>query len=133
MQIHHVGIVVSDIEKELPYYVDVFGYQSVGEPVFDEFQQAMVLMLDGEPGQPGIELIAPKNEASPLWAQAKRRGFAHVAFVVQDLDAEIKRLRSHGAMLVSGPSPALLFCDERVAFLFLKTREFIELVEKMPT
>jgi methylmalonyl-CoA/ethylmalonyl-CoA epimerase len=130
MRIHHVGAVVRSIEEALPYYVAALGLKPETPIVDDPTQKARVVMLADPGGGPGYELVEPLGADSPLAPQARRGSNpAHTAFEVVDLDAELVRFASLGAMIVQAPAPALLFGGARVAFVFLRTRDLIELVE----
>lgn len=130
MKIHHVGAVVPSIQNALPLYVGALGYVQATEVVHDPEQDAHLVMLEPPEGGPGYELIEPASDDSPLAKQAKRGGNpAHTCFEVADLEAELERLRGLRAMVVKAPAPAVLFGGARVAFVFLPTRDLIELVE----
>jgi hypothetical protein len=60
-----------------------------------------------------------------------RRGqfLYHLCYLTEDLDRVISRLVGDGCVLVSGPSPAVLFDGNRVAFL-LGPLGLIELLEE---
>jgi methylmalonyl-CoA/ethylmalonyl-CoA epimerase len=134
VRIHHVGAVVRSVAEALPHYTTVLGLQQQTPIVDDPVQKARLVMLADPGGGPGYELIEPLGDDSPLASQAKRGSNpAHTAFEVTDLDAEIVRLRSLGVLLVQAPAPALLFGGARVAFVFLRTRDLVELVEAPQT
>ncbi len=130
MRIHHVGAVVRSIDEALPHYVQTLRLEQQTPIIEDPVQKARLVMLADPRGGPGYELIEPLGADSPLAPQARRGSNpAHTAFEVEDLELELERLRSLGALTVQAPVPALLFGGARVAFVFLRTRDLIELVE----
>jgi methylmalonyl-CoA/ethylmalonyl-CoA epimerase len=134
MRIHHVGAVVRSLEEAVPLYTAALGLVQQTPIIDDPVQQARLVMMADPGGGPGYELIEPLGESSPLASQARRGANpAHTAFEVADLDAELTRLRSLGALIVQAPAPALLFGGARVAFVFLRSRDLIELVEAVRT
>lgn len=72
-------------------------------------------------GQPAIELVTPVREDSALSDHFSRRSpsLYHVAFQVDDLDAELVRLRSHGLVPVDAAPCAGARPGMRVAFMYV--------------
>lgn len=97
--IHHVGIAVDDLDGAVERYVELFGAAlEHRESVGDQGVEAASLRL----GDGRIELLAPLGPDTPVGRFLARRGpgLHHVAFAVEDLPAELARLRSQGATLV---------------------------------
>ena len=60
MKLHHVGIVVEDIEAGIQRYKAMFGFVPVTEVVDDTIQKVSVVLLSGpEADSIPVELIAP--------------------------------------------------------------------------
>ena len=100
------------------------------EPVDDPIQKVTVQFGTDESGV-RYELVAPcgeNNPVEPLLALSKNI-LNHVAYLVDDLDTEIKRLQDERCILVGGPSPAKAFDNRRIAFLYTPLRFVIELIE----
>jgi methylmalonyl-CoA/ethylmalonyl-CoA epimerase len=130
VKIHHVGVIVPSIDLAMPHYVKMLEMKHASETVFDPEQDANLVLLQASGGGPGIELIEPASETSPVRKQANAGGgYAHICFEVADIVAEVARMRRSGALTVQSPTPAILFGGRRVAFLFLPTGQLIELVE----
>ncbi len=130
MRLHHVGVVVPSITDALAHYRTALNLEPTGSPVYDPHQDARVVMLADAADGPGLELIEPGSPTSPVARQAERGGgLAHTCYEAADLEAELARLRAAGAMPVRAPAPAVLFGGRRVAFVFLRTRHLIELLE----
>ncbi len=97
--IDHIAIVVSDLEATIALYTQTLGFSLVyRETVVDQGIEAVGLRS----GDSIIELLRPLDEASPI---AAFRGSAatklhHTAYRVDDIAAELARLRSAGVRLI---------------------------------
>jgi methylmalonyl-CoA/ethylmalonyl-CoA epimerase len=132
MKLHHVGIVVDDIESGIERYKALFGFVPVTEVADDPIQKVSVVLLsnpkaDGVP----IELIAPLTEDSPVSNILKGNvRLYHLCFLVENIEEELKNFRSNGAIVISGPVPAELFEGKRIAFVYTPDKYVVELLEK---
>jgi methylmalonyl-CoA epimerase len=97
--IDHVAIVVRDLDEALALYTQTLGFSLVyREIVPDQGVEAVGVRT----GDAVIELLRPLDEASPI---AKYRGDApaklhHTAYRVDDIRAELERLRQAGVRLI---------------------------------
>jgi catechol 2,3-dioxygenase-like lactoylglutathione lyase family enzyme len=108
----HVGIVVDDLDAAIAFFVElgleVEGQGSVegewvGKVIGLGDVRSDVAMLRAPGGGTNIELskfIRPDAEADAGPAPANRLGIRHIAFVVDDLDGMLTRLRAQGVQLV---------------------------------
>ena len=132
MKLHHVGIVVDDIESGIQRYKALFGFVPVTEVTDDPIQKVSVVLLsnpeaDGVP----IELIAPLTDDSPVSNILKGNvRLYHLCFLVENIEETLKNFRSNGAIVISGPVPAELFEGKRIAFLYTPDKYVVELLEK---
>ena len=129
LPIDHLGIAVEDLdEASLPY--QLLGLPVEGEDEFIESQEVKVRALKAQGSL--LELLEPTSEDSPIakFIEKRGEGLHHVAFRVNDLDAEIKRLSSEGARFISS-EPRAGRAHTRVVFLHPKWANgvLIELVE----
>ena len=132
MKLHHVGIVVEDIEKGIQRYKAMFGFVPVTDVVDDPVQNVSVVLLSGpEAGSVPVELIAPLTEDSPVSKilQGNMRLY-HLCSLVEDIEEALKNMRSNGALIISGPVPADLFEGKRIAFVYTPDKYVVELLEK---
>lgn len=133
---HHVGVAVADIEKALPHYRSILGLKLLDGPYDDPIQRVRVCFLGtGDSADAVIELIAPipteASEASPIHLYLKKDlGAYHICYEVADIDRAIADMRTKGCLVVSAPVPAVAFEGRRIAWLYLPTRQLIELVEQ---
>jgi methylmalonyl-CoA/ethylmalonyl-CoA epimerase len=97
--IDHIALVVADLEATIALYTQTLGFSFVyRETVADQGIEAVGLRS----GDSIIELLRPLDEASPI---AAFRGSAatklhHTAYRVDDIAAELARLRSAGVRLI---------------------------------
>ena len=111
----HVGIAVANLEHAVETYVRSLGAVAETETFSDENQQVRLRFLNL--GGMRIELLQPDSERSPLNNILKRGiGIYHVCHEVDDLDAELERLKAEGVKVISPPKPAVAFGNRRVAF-----------------
>ncbi len=113
--IDHIGIAVKDLElASLPY--QTLGFTVVGQDEFIESQQVMVRTF--QTGDSLLELLAPTSLGSPIAGFLEKRGSGmhHIAFKVENLEAEIARLELDGAQFISNV-PRTGRAGTRVVFL----------------
>jgi catechol 2,3-dioxygenase-like lactoylglutathione lyase family enzyme len=125
MRVHHVAISTTQFERLRTLYVETLGL-----PVVGGFPDQEIVFLDA--GGVTLELVGePANgQASP--AGFERRGWQHLAWEVEDVDAAYADLLSRG---VSGHSPPDDFPPEaprlRIAFLSDPDGNLLELVQRL--
>lgn len=132
LQFHHIGVAVADIDKALPHYREMLGYTVVDGPYDDPIQRVKVAFITNpNAANPCIELIAPLDKEAPVNRYlSKDAGAYHLCFTVDDMEATLSAVRSKGWMLISGPVPAVAFQMRRIAWLFMPTRQLVEVVER---
>jgi methylmalonyl-CoA/ethylmalonyl-CoA epimerase len=132
MKLHHVGIVVDDIESGIQRYKALFGFVPITEVVDDPIQKVSVVLLSGpEADGAPIELIAPLADDSPVSNILKGNvRLYHLCFLVENIEEALRNFRSQGAIIVSGPVPADLFEGKRIAFVYTPDKYVVELLEK---
>lgn len=131
--IHHVCIQTSNFEKAFQFYTEVLGLPVIKEP-FD-LKGKRFSWLDA--GAIVIELNNLKKEAED-YANAYSSfglGPSHIAFVVDDLDITIERLKAHNVPIIKYPflPPTGDPQQPRVAFIEGPDRDHIELRESEVT
>lgn len=98
-KIEHIGIAVKDIEISN----DVFG-KLFGKPHYktETVESEGVMTSFFEVGPNKIELLQATNEESPIakFIDKKGEGIHHIAFAVEDIEAEIKRLTKEGFRMI---------------------------------
>jgi catechol 2,3-dioxygenase-like lactoylglutathione lyase family enzyme len=111
-RMHHVGIVVDDLAAATAFFVEL-GLELQGEGSVEggwvdrivglEGVRTEFAMVEAPDGHGRLELVkfhAPAARGGDRQAPANTPGIRHLAFVVDDIDAVVARLRGHGAELV---------------------------------
>jgi methylmalonyl-CoA/ethylmalonyl-CoA epimerase len=97
--VHHIGIAVADLDASLLVYRELFGATlEHRETVEEQGVEAASLRA----GVSRIELLRSLGPETPVGKFLAKRGpgLHHVAFQVDDLAAELQRLRAEGAQLI---------------------------------
>ena len=99
MKIDHIGIAVKSLSSAARAYENLIGLKVSGYDQVDE-QGVRVAMLNI--GESRIELLEPTGPDSPIEKfMAKRgEGIHHIAVSVDDIEAELERLKASGVRLI---------------------------------
>ena len=98
-RVHHVAIVVREIEAALRVYRDLLGLDlEVVQPIPADGVTIAFLPV----GESKVELVQPDDAATGVarFLESKGEGFHHVCFEVPDLAAELTRLEAEGAEMI---------------------------------
>ncbi len=130
-KIEHIGIAVKDLEASNEVYAKLFGKQAYKtEAVESEGVKTSFFKV----GKNKIELLEATKEDSPIAKFINKRGegIHHIAFDVTDIEAEIKRLKKEG-FIVLNDKPKKGADNKLVAFLHPKTTNgvLIELCQEI--
>lgn len=129
MIIDHLGIVVNSVEKSIEYWENVFGYKQMTEIVINTRQKVKVVFLTKE-NSILIKLIEPTDETSPAYRAAKKGGgLHHLCFRCEDIEEEMKRLKSLGLRAITNSQPGEAFENCNIAFLLGNQGLNIELID----
>jgi len=123
MKLHHIGIVVKNINE----YEKKFIYEKKIKEVVDPIQNAR-LCLYASYSETLIELIEPLNEKSFVWNALIKRGnhIHHLCYMHEDLEEVIIQTKKLGFLQIFGPIKATLFSDKMVIFFYTKNKEIVE-------
>ena len=97
--VHHIGIAVDDLDAAIDRYRSLFGATvEHRERVEEQGVEAASLDVGGS----RIELLGPLGPDTPVGKFLAKRGpgMHHVAFEVEDVAAELARLRDDGVQLI---------------------------------
>jgi methylmalonyl-CoA epimerase len=115
LSVHHLGIAVDDLDAAIGTYAGLFGATvEHRDTVEEQGVEAASLRLGGS----RIELLRPLGPDTPVGRFLAKRGpgMHHVAFEVEDVAAELDRLRADGVQLIDEAPRRGLFGLE-VAFV----------------
>ncbi|MEZ0130017.1 methylmalonyl-CoA epimerase [Flavobacterium sp. LBUM151] len=99
-KIEHIGIAVKNIEESNILFEKLLGVPSYKS---EEVASEGVLTSFFQTGTNKIELLMATNPESPIakFLEKKGEGIHHIAFDVDDIAAEIERLKSEGFVLIN--------------------------------
>ena len=128
-RIHHVAIIVRDIEASLAFYRDTLGLP-VGLVLPIEHDEVIIAFLDV--GESKIELVQPTSATTGVarFLDKKGEGFHHVCFETPDVDATLAELAQDGVELID--QAARRGAEGPVAFLHPRSCNgvLVELIEQ---
>ncbi len=117
-RIEHLGIAVNDLESARSVFDKLFDRSSYKEEIVEsEFVKTLFYQI----GESKIELLeaTDPNSAIAKYLEKNKQGFHHVAFEVDDIEAELARLQSEGFELIH-QTPKEGADNKRIAFLHPK-------------
>lgn len=124
-RIHHIAIICSDYARSKDFYVEKLGFTVLAE-VYREERKSYKLDLAVN-GLYQIELFSFENPpARPSRPEAQ--GLRHLAFEVDDIELEIRRLNQQG--ITTEPLRIDEFTDKRFTFFNDPDGLPLELYEK---
>lgn len=130
-KIEHIGIAVKNLKEANNLFAKLFG-----KPHYktEEVETEGVNTSFFKIGKNKIELLEASNKESPIakFINKKGEGIHHIAFDVDDIEAEIKRLKSEG-FIVLNETPKKGADNKLVAFLHPKSSNgvLIELCQEI--
>ena len=131
-KIEHIGIAVKNLKQSNKLFQKLLGTAHYKiEAVLSEGVNTSFF----EVGPNKIELLEATNEESPIakFIAKKGEGIHHIAFAVDDIEKEMKRLREEGFTLLNDV-PKLGADNKLVAFVHPKTANgvLVELCQESP-
>lgn len=113
--IDHIGVAVEDLDAAIKLYERSFEMKLVHRETI-ESQGVEAILLDV--GESHIELLAPLGPDTPVgkFIAKKGVGLHHVAYAVEDIDAELVRLKEEGVKLIDREARTGIR-QSRVAFI----------------
>ena len=131
MKLHHVGIVVKNIQESLGEITKYLTFESTTVPSLVGSQKVNICFL--KTNNVFLELIEPAQENSPISNFIKKGGgFHHLCFEVDDIHLELEKMKKNGAHVIVDIVNG--FEDRLIAFVMLDMKNtncnLIELAEK---
>lgn len=126
MRIHHIGIIVRNIQKALSTYLKL-GYKQKSDIVIDDNQHIAVVFLLSEDNTQNIELIMALGPESTVYNF--NESIHHICYEVdsnQDIQHWFKSLKI--GKIFSNPIMASAIDNKYVVFAMLNTGTFVEFI-----
>ena len=130
MKIHHIGIVVDNIQNSIGEFSKFIKFNEITIPTLVGSQKVNVCFM--KIGELRLEFIEPINDESPVKkALEKGGGFNHICFEVDNLLEKINEIVEKGGRLIVSPVEG--FEGRQIAFVLLNMKKtnlnLVELVE----
>ncbi len=131
MKLHHIGIVVKNIQESLGELTNFLQFEETTMPTMVESQKVNVCFL--KTSDVFLELIEPIDDDSPVKTFSDSGGgFHHLCFEVEDILKTLKNMKENGARIIVEPTEG--FENRQIAFVLLNIKNtncnLIELAEK---
>lgn len=129
MKLHHVGILVNDLDKASSVLAGLCGIEQ-SDATLDEYRKIQIKWAKMDGGR--LELIKSDAPDSAVAGLLKRNGVGpyHICCESEEpLEDTIQRLKSSGFIVISKPQPAPAIDGRRVAFLYNRQIGIIEILE----
>lgn len=98
-KVHHVGVVVRDMEQAMRFYRDTLGLRVHKEATMQEqgVRAALLTLGDSE-----IELLQPVVEDTGVARYLEKRGegLHHICFQVDDIERDLQALKGRGIEMI---------------------------------
>ena len=129
-KISHIGIAVTSLEEQIPFYKDVLGLEFTGtETVEDQMVKVAFFNI----GDTRIELLEPTSENSTIAKYIAKRGqgIHHLAYKVDDCQTALDKMEAEGIRLIDS-SPRIGAGGHKIGFVHPKSTFgiLIELTEE---
>ena len=99
MKLHHIGIVVKNIQESLGELTKYLDFESTTIPSLVGSQKVNICFL--KTNNVFLELIEPTQENSPISNFIKEGGgFHHLCFEVYDIHIELEKMKKNGAYVI---------------------------------
>ncbi|GIP41162.1 lactoylglutathione lyase [Paenibacillus sp. J31TS4] len=120
-KLEHIGVMVSDMEASIRFYTETLGLALVGRERLDNGVELVFLSF---PGQEDIQL-----ELVGRGGGFEENGKVnHIAFTVDDIDTEVRRLKESGVRMID-EEPKTILGGVRIAFFYGPDGERLELFQ----
>ena len=97
-KLHHVGIVVKDLDKAVELYTGVLG---VKPESFAEISDAKIKIANFKVGETALEFLGPMpGNSAENFTEFRGEGLHHIAFEVDDIQEELDKQEKLGVKLV---------------------------------
>lgn len=124
---HHIGIVVNDINKSINDYLKNYGLKQATDVILVKNQGVRVVLLSCE-SDVFVELIEPIDKESPAYTAMRRGGgLNHICYETEDFAATLVKFKNK-IVRKPRPSPNNLFQGRKTFFIY-RDHQLIEFLE----
>ena len=130
MKFHHIGIFVPSIDEGRRRIEAMFPIERSSE-VFEDDALAVKVQFFWEESGICYEIVAPLGDKNPVSQLLTKRTnlLNHVAYLVTDMDAALRKMNEAGCLQITQPTPAVAFDLRPVCFLMTRLGFVVELIE----
>jgi lactoylglutathione lyase len=122
VRMEHVGIMVKDMDESLNFYQDILGLELRSREWLNDSIELAFLFF---PEQPSVEVELVYG------GPVENEGIVnHLAFRVENIEAELSRFKEAGVKLVDEEPRSILNNTVKIAFFQGPNGEKLELVER---
>ncbi len=119
MKLHHIGIVVKNIQESLGELTEFLDFKEISVPIKVKSQKVNVCFL--KTSGVYIEFIEPIENNSPVKTFSESGGgYHHLCFEVDNIFKAIEEMKKKGARVIVEPTPG--FEDRLIAFILLNMK-----------
>jgi len=99
LKLHHIGIVVKNIQQSLGELTNYLNFESTTVPSLVGSQKVKICFL--KTNNVFLELIEPAQVNSPISDFVKKGGgYHHLCFEVDDIRIELEKMKKNGARVI---------------------------------
>jgi 4-hydroxyphenylpyruvate dioxygenase-like putative hemolysin len=127
--VDHISIQTNDFDYAFDFYHHILGFKIIKQPL--DFKTRRLCYLNA--GNIAIELYSIKSDDKPaIEYTGNRGGLDHIAFIVEDIQVEIERLKREKVKIIKEPFyPSTDNKNQpRIAFIEGPDKQEIEVREK---
>jgi methylmalonyl-CoA epimerase len=126
-KISHIGLAVDNLEEARSFFKDTFGLSVSAQEQFGELLFSFISL-----GETELELLQSTSSEGQIarFIQKRGQGIHHISLEVDDIQAELDRLKSKGLQLIN-EKPYRNAHEDLVAFIHPKSTYgvLIELIQ----
>ena len=131
LKVEHIGIAVRELSQSVPLFEKLLNTSCYKTEAVESEQVATAFFKTGDTK---IELLESSNPEGVIarFIERKGEGIHHIAFEVEDIEAEVAGMRARGIRLIGDPGPG----KPITGVVFVHPREtkgvLMQLVQRRP-